>query len=260
MALVLYHGEPNGPSLTVLAALFETGHDAELRNIDLTMGERHQDNVPSGVEVHMSIEGEGPVLVADGEPMADSVFIACYLNDSASISPIAPQDPFARWQMMTWCRQIIERVAPAAAYLGVKAHLADKLSALDDAAFEKLIAPIKSEDLKTRWADIRAGAFDDAKVDDSKAKIKAAVDKVETQLSDGRDWLLGDFSIADLETYAWLAGMRDLEPGAFDGASRTAGWLDRVKARPSVSRALSLARTATPQDIWAPGPEINRWG
>ena len=49
MALVLYHGEPNGPSLTVLAALFETGHDAELRNIDLTMGERHQDNVPSGV-------------------------------------------------------------------------------------------------------------------------------------------------------------------------------------------------------------------
>ncbi len=260
MTMVLYHGDPNGPSLTVLAALFETGHDAELRPIDLTMGERHSDTVPRNVEVEMSIEGEGPVLVADGEPMADSVFIACYLNDSATMSPIAPQDPFARWQMMTWCRQIIERVAPAAAYLGVKARLADKLSALDDAVFEKLIAPIKSGDLKARWADIRAGAFDEAKIDDSKAKIKAAVEKVDTQLSDGRDWLLGDFSIADLETYAWLSGMRDIEPAAFESATRTGAWIGRMQARPSVARTLSLAKTTAPHQTWAPGPEINRWG
>ena len=30
MSLTLYHGEPNGPSLTVLAALFESGAEAEL--------------------------------------------------------------------------------------------------------------------------------------------------------------------------------------------------------------------------------------
>ncbi|WP_428408998.1 glutathione S-transferase family protein [Hyphococcus sp.] len=260
MSMVLYHGEPNGPSLTVLAALFETGHDAELRPIDLTMGERHNGAVPHSVETDMSIEGEGPVLVVDGEPMADSVFLACYLNDSAKGSPIAPEDPFARWEMMTWCRQIIERVAPAAAYLGVKAHLADKLSALEGPAFDKLTAPIKSEDLKTRWSEIRAVAFADDKIEDSKTKIKAAVDKVEKQLSDGRDWLLGDFSIADLETYAWLAGMREIEPAAFDGADHAGAWLGRMKTRPSVARALALGTTKTPQQVWAPGPEINRWG
>ena len=42
MALTLYHGEPNGPSLTVLAALFETGVEAELRYIDLARCQRHQ--------------------------------------------------------------------------------------------------------------------------------------------------------------------------------------------------------------------------
>ncbi len=260
MALVLYHGAPNGPSLTALAALFETGHDAELRPIDLTMAERHSDKLPHNTETEMSIEGEGPVLVADGEPMADSVFLACYLNDTTQTSPIAPTDAFARWEMMTWCRQIIERVAPAAAYLGVKAHLGGKLSSFSDAAFEKLMAPIKSEDLKARWNDIREGVFDDEKISDSKAKIKAAVEMVEAKLGDGRDWLLGEFSIADLETYAWLAGMRDIELAAFEGATGINGWLGRMKARPSVARALSLATTPAPQEVWAPGPEINRWG
>jgi GSH-dependent disulfide-bond oxidoreductase len=39
--MILYHGEPNGPSLAVLAALFETGLEVELRHIDLLAGERH---------------------------------------------------------------------------------------------------------------------------------------------------------------------------------------------------------------------------
>lgn len=38
---VLYHGEPNGPSLSVLAALYESGLDIECRPIDLLAGERH---------------------------------------------------------------------------------------------------------------------------------------------------------------------------------------------------------------------------
>lgn len=39
--MTLYHGEPNGPSLTVLAALEETQIKANLVPIDLTLAERH---------------------------------------------------------------------------------------------------------------------------------------------------------------------------------------------------------------------------
>lgn len=81
MTMTLYHGEPNGPSLTVLAALFEKSADAALERIDLAAGERHGASVPHAMEVDHSIEGEGPVLVVDGIPMADSVFLACYLDD-----------------------------------------------------------------------------------------------------------------------------------------------------------------------------------
>lgn len=249
MSATLYHGEPNGPSFTVLAAAFEKQADIALERIDLAAGDRHGGRVPRAFEVEQSIEGEGPVLVADGVAMADSVFLACYLDDVGTGPALRPTDPYARWQTMAWCRYVIERVAPAAAYLGLSA-----------APPKAVPAGIASADLAGRWREAAAGRFDADKLADSRAKIAQAADKIEAQLGDGRDWLMGDFSIADLESYAWLAGMPALVPDAFAAKPQTAGWLARVRARPAVARALALATVPTPETAWATGPEINRWG
>ena len=249
MTRILYHGEPNGPSLAILAAAFEKQVDLALERIDLVAGERHGSRVPHATEVDQSIEGEGAVLVVDGTPMADSVFIACYLDDVGSGPALRPTDPYARWQMMAWCRYAIERLAPAASYLGL--HAAPPASVPEG---------IASIDLAERWREAVEGRFDETKLSDSRAKVAQATDKIEAQLAHGRDWLMGDFTIADLETYAWLAGMPSLVAEAFTDRPLTHAWLARVKARPSVARALSLATTAAPETIWAPGPEINRWG
>lgn len=259
MSITLYHGEPNGPSLTVLAALFEKGVAATLSKIDLAAGARHDLAVAHQAEVGMSIEGEGPVLVVDGEGMTDSVFLACYLDEIGDGPTLRPTEPYARWEMMTLCRQIIERCAPAAAFIGTKAKLAGQLAAIDTARFDQITAKMQSVDLAQRWADIRSGTFPEDQQADSETKIAQAVEKVEARL-DARDWLMGDFSIADLETYAWLAGMVDLVPDAFANKPKTMAWLSRVAARPSVAKALSLAETGDPKVCWAPGPEINRWG
>ena len=70
MAAVLYHGEPNGPSLSVLAALEESGLAIETKAIELLKGERHAlPEVTESVALAMAVEGEGPVLVSDGEAM-----------------------------------------------------------------------------------------------------------------------------------------------------------------------------------------------
>jgi GST-like protein len=245
----LYYGEPNGPSLTVLAALFETGVEADLQHVDLVAGERHSSRVPHSTEIDYSIEGEGPVLVANGTPMSDSVFIACYLDEVGSGTRLRPTDPYERWQMMAWCRWMIERIAPAAAYLGT-----------ESSPPRKVPEGIGSVDLADRWRQSVNGEFDDAKLADSRTKISQAVEKIENQLEDGREWLMGDFTIADLETYAWLAGMRELVPEAFENRQRALDWLTRVQGRSSVARALELATVAKPGQVWAPGPEINRWG
>jgi GSH-dependent disulfide-bond oxidoreductase len=246
MAVTLYHGEPNGPSLTVLAAVFETGFAVDLAKIDLSSGARHDLHLSR--EVGMSIEGEGPVLVVDGEQMADSVFIARYFDEAAGGGLLVPDDPYARWEAMTWCRWVIERVAPAAAFLGTRSHPP-----------AIAVSGLESADLQQRWTDACNGNFSDAHLVDSRRQIDAAVSRIEKQLA-GRDWLMSAFTLADLETYAWLAGMVDLVPVAFTHAPRTRKWLAQVMARASVARALALATVPDPRKFWAPGPEINRWG
>jgi GSH-dependent disulfide-bond oxidoreductase len=250
-SMILYHGEPNGPSLAVLAALFETGLDVELRRIDLLAGDRHTiPGLTAPLARDMSVEGEGPVLVIDGEAMTESVFIAQYLDEVAGGVGLQPSDAFAHWEMLMWCRRITERGAPAAAFLGCKAYASGRLGQ----------PAIVSDDLRARWGAVNDGNFPDAQGEDSVRHIFATVKLVEDQLADGRDWLMGPLTIADLETYAWLAGMVELVPQAFASAPRTNAWLKRVKTRPSVARALSLATVADPRQSWAPGPEINRWG
>jgi len=253
MSAVLYHGEPNGPSLSVLAALEESGLAIETRPIDLLRGERHTlPGVTESIALAMAVEGEGPVLVVDGEAMSEAVFLAQYFDEQAGGCGLQPADPYTRWQMLMWCRQATERLSPAVAYLGLFASA----PVFDEAA----LARIESDDLRARWQDWRNGAIDEAKAADSRAKIAQFAERAENQLADGRDWLMGDFSIADLETFAWLTGATLLEPGAFEGKAKLAAWMERVAARPSVQKALARAQTGDPRRSFAPGPEINRWG
>ncbi len=230
--MTLYHGEPNGPSLSVLAALFEKGLEATLVYIDLAAARASKLPCARQAEVAMSVEGEGPVLVVDGEGMTDSVFIACYLDELGPAGVLRPIEPYARWECMAWCRQLTERTAPAAAFIGCHAY------------------PPKAGAVI---------AYTDERRADSEAKIRQAVDRIEARL-EARQWLLGAFTMADLESYAWLAGMVDLVPAAFADRPRMAAWMRRVKDRPAVARALAMARVADPAKCWAPGPEINRWG
>ena len=257
----LYHGEPNGASLTVLAALAESGLDIPCKPIDLLAGARH--NLPGIAEptaLDLGIEGEGPVLVIGGEAMTESVFLAQYLDELAGGCGLQPSDAYAHWEMLMWCRQITERLSPAAAMLGNLANAQSAIAAIPAEDFATLTASVVSDDLRARWQALHDDAIDAGQVADSHAKVDQAVARCEGKLADGREWLMGEFSIADLVTYSWLAGMEPIRPEAFAAAPLTRAWLARVAARPCVVSASALAGTAEPLRSWAPGPEINRWG
>lgn len=261
MAAVLYHGEPNGPSLAVLAALEESGLDIACKSIDLLKGERHIiAGITQPVARDMGVEGEGPVLVIDGEAMTESVFLAQYLDEMSDKSSLQPSDAYARWEMMMWCRQITERLSPAAALLGNLAASHPALAEVSEDDFSAITEPMVSADLKVRWDLVRDGEADDVPLKDSEAKVIQAVERCETKLEDGREWLMGDLTIADFETFAWLVGMKTIVPQAFERKPRTSAWMARVRGRPSVAAALARATKPDPERSWAPGPEINRWG
>lgn len=74
-------------------------------------------------------------------------------------------------------------------------------------------------------------------------EAKRLLNVVETQLSDGRDWITGEFSIADIALAPWIGALE------FYGARDVVGWtefaktnayLDRFLARPAVQKGRNI--------------------
>lgn len=58
------------------------------------------------------------------------------------------------------------------------------------------------------------------------------------QLQHG-DYLVGDYSIADIANYAWVRGY-EWSGVEIDGLNRLQGWLDRITERPAVEKGLAV--------------------
>jgi GST-like protein len=91
-------------------------------------------------------------------------------------------------------------------------------------------------------------AFGGAEIDDERpveryiAEAKRLLDVLETRLT-GRDWLMGDYSIADIATAPWMRALDHY--GAkpeldWSGRPNVVAWFDRFMARPAVQRAINI--------------------
>jgi glutathione S-transferase len=116
---------------------------------------------------------------------------------------------------------------------------------------------------------LRGANFDVAKmraaIPQMRDQIRAFLGWIEAQLSDGRAWLLGDFSLADVSAYmnvwyvrASLVAAEDRDVAGLDrifaGLPRVAQWEDRMRAvghgrreEMSSGEALAIAAKATPE-------------
>ncbi|MBV9990690.1 MAG: glutathione S-transferase N-terminal domain-containing protein [Alphaproteobacteria bacterium] len=78
-------------------------------------------------------------------------------------------------------------------------------------------------------------------VDESKRLLKV----IETRL-EGRDWIMDDYSIADVSMLGWVRnligfyGAREIVE--YDALKRVPAWLERALARPAVQRGLEIPK------------------
>ncbi|MBO9590505.1 glutathione S-transferase N-terminal domain-containing protein [Devosia sp.] len=76
-----------------------------------------------------------------------------------------------------------------------------------------------------------------------RAESRRLLEVLDTRL-DGRDWIMDDYSIADIATLGWVRnligfyGARDIVE--FDTLKRVPAWLERGLARPAVQRGLTI--------------------
>ena len=192
----LYHFPQSTNSRKVRIALIEKGLEFERVPIDL--GKKEQKN-PDYLKIHPF--GQVPALDDEGFIVYDSTVINEYLEDEYPYPPLLPKDSDGR----------------------ARARLMEDIR---DSYFNAACTQIMREGRKPE------GERDAKIIDGAKAEIARCFDRIEKEL-EGREYLAGDFSLADIAFMANLDALERLGVAVDPKYKNTLAWIARLKARPS---------------------------
>ncbi|WP_371038150.1 MULTISPECIES: glutathione S-transferase family protein [unclassified Rhodosalinus] len=200
---------PNG--IKVSAMLEETGlpyeaHRVTLDDADVKSPEFLSLNPNNKIPAIIDPDGPG------GEPMGlfESGAILVYLAEKTG--QFLPADPRGRYEVLQWLMFQMGGVGPLFGQLGFF--------------------------VKFKGAEVKDPIPRERYVNEARRLLGV----VETAL-EGREWIAGEYSIADMALAPWLRaldfyGAKDLV--GWDAHPRTVAYLDRFLARPAVQRALDI--------------------
>ena len=201
---------PNGVKVSIL--LEETGLPYEPHRIEFgdagTRSPEFQSLNPNG-KIPAILDPDGP----RGEPLAlfESGAILLYL--AGKTGQLLAADPAPRWQTIQWLFWQNSFVGPMFGQVG----------------FFNKFAGRHFEDKRPL----------DHYVDESKRLLGVLDRRLE-----GRDWVMDDYSIADISTLGWVRNLityyEARELVGFDDFGNAAAWLERGLARPAVQRGLKI--------------------
>jgi glutathione S-transferase len=129
-----------------------------------------------------------------------------YLEDRYPSPPLAPREPAAR----AVCRQLEDFGDELTG--GPSADLVDEL-----------------------WTKQDPAARDGARIKQAQEEIQRAFARLDRQL-EGREWLCGAFSVADLACFVPVSFAGFVGHGPGEEHARLRGWVARMNERPSVAR------------------------
>jgi glutathione S-transferase len=237
--LALYHFGPVANSLTPLLCLLEKGLEFENRFLDSRNWEHHD---PAFRQY--SPECMVPVLLHDDRVLRESTAINEYLDDAFPEVPLRPADPWERAEMRVWTKYVDEYFCPALTVLG--AHRATPFaSKIDKVEMARRLANMPNEEVRRKWETVSNTGYSEEALADATRKLANVAAKLEQQLSDGRQWLVGEnYSLADIKWYSMVPGLPRLLPNLCNAetAPHCVAWLERMAGRSAVAALNQYAR------------------
>ena len=201
---------PNGVKVSIM--LEETGLPYEPHLIDIMQNESWTPEYlslnPNG-KIPAIIDPDGP----GGKPLGlfESGAILIYLAEKTG--KFLSGDPAKRYQTIQWLMWQMGGLGPIFGQLG----------------FFHKFAGREYEDKRPR--------------DRYVAESKRLLGVLETRL-EGRDWIMDEYSIADIATLGWVRNLITFyearEITDYDSLTEVPAWLERGLARPAVQRGLSI--------------------
>lgn len=206
---IQYYGFPTPNGLKVSIMLEEVGLPYDAHKVSLADDDQHTPEFLSlnpNNKIPAIIDPDGP----GGAPLPlfESGAILIYLADKTG--KLMPADPAKRYEVLQWLMWQMGAVGPMFGQLG--------------------------------WFRGAGKDIEDPRPVERYEDESARVLKVLDHQLDGRNWICGDYSIADIATAPWLRTMRDFYKAGdvvgWDDLKNVPAYLDRFLARDAVQRGL----------------------
>lgn len=252
MTFTLYHHGSSVCAAKVRFAMDEKGLPWDGVYIDILKGEQFTPEY-----LALNPKGVVPTLVHDDTVIPDSTVIIEYLDQIAPDNSVHPSDPWERAQARYWTKAVDEDLHPACgAVTFVCSHRHTVLKNLGPDGVKEFLASTPKASVTANWKDLKDSyvryGFDAPGASDKVKLYDSYLHKMETALSAGQDWLVGNrFSIADIAMTPYvnrlaMMSMRGLwENGRLPNVEN---WFARIEARPNFQRCLIE---------WVPEPLTN---
>ncbi len=199
--IVLYTaGTPNGRKISV--ALEEIGEPYDVHAIDLAKNEQLE---PAFLALNPN--NKIPAIEDDGLVIWESGAILLHLAEKSG--KLLPADPAGRMAAIQYAFFQTGGLGPNLGRLGAQLRRP---------------ADERNEEMVKIFTD----------------EVDRLLGVLDTVLSDGRDYLAGEYSIGDIMHFPWLDIPLKLQMDAVTSRPRLVAWLERIAARPAVQRGMQV--------------------
>lgn len=244
--LVLYHDWDAFCCIKVRFCLAEKRLAWTSRRIDLQTMEQL---TPSYLAINP--KGLVPALAHEGALLTESSVINEYLDELSPAHPLAPKTPLERARMRLWVKFQEDVLHPSVKAPTYQLMLRRAFASMPASLLEQRIAlaPSAEKAAMLRKA-ASAGTPDLAEVEAARARMQAALQQMEVQLTRSQ-WLAGaSFSLADIAAAPFIDRLEELGfVGMWSNMPAVQRWISQVKARPGYAAALPDAKQRIPEPL-----------
>jgi glutathione S-transferase len=244
--LKLYTAQNSICTQKVFLTLIEKGLEWQSEYIDLFKNEQYRPEY-----LRLNPKGVVPTLIHEGRPIIESSLICEYLDQTFPNPSLVPAAAYDRSRMRVWSKHIDEGVFEATREISFSAMFRDKMKAMTEEQRNRRFKNIGDPGRRARFISTYEDGADSVYVLQGIFAFEKMFREMEGDLSSKHEWLLGDFTLADINVIPFVArleylGLLDIWIGE---RPHIQSWWSRAKARPSYSRA--IANLLSPEQVSA---------
>jgi glutathione S-transferase len=187
-------------------------------------------------------DGVVPTLVHDGEPIRESSIIAEYIDEAFEGPALKPEDPLKRARMREFIR-VCDDGLPAIVLPTMVKYILPKLkNRWGDEELARRAEQRPTDYYKRVHRKAVEGAVSEAELAECFTSLEKILDRMEQALIEHGNWIVGEFSLADIAVAPYLFRLSALGAERFWSTTKrphVAGWYARILERETFQVAAS---------------------